>query len=56
LPNLLADVLMFTLIPVAAATIGGGLAAWGTPTPELRSFGQYFAAGVVVTAIENSRW
>lgn len=48
--NLLSNVLMFTLIPVAAATIGGLLAAWRTPSPALRSFVQHFAAGVVTAA------
>ena len=48
--NLLSNVLMFTLIPVAAATIGGILAAWRTPSPGLRSIVQHFAAGVVVAA------
>jgi zinc transporter, ZIP family len=50
LVNLLSNVLVFTLIPVAAATIGGVLAAWRTPSPALRSFVQHFAAGVVMAA------
>lgn len=48
--NPLLEILTFTLIPVAAAIIGGAIAAWRTPTPELRSFVQHFAAGVVVAA------
>ncbi len=48
--NPLLNVLAFTLIPVAAAIIGGAFAAWRTPTPELRSIVQHFAAGVVVAA------
>lgn len=48
--NALLNVLTFTLIPVAAAVVGGVFAAWRTPGPGLRSFVQHFAAGVVVAA------
>ena len=50
--NALLNVLTYTLIPVAAVTSGGLIAAWRTPGPRLRSFVQHFAAGVVVAAIE----
>lgn len=46
----LLNVLTYTLIPVAAATSGGLIAAWRTPGPRLRSYVQHFAAGVVVAA------
>ncbi|WP_339381513.1 ZIP family metal transporter [Brasilonema bromeliae] len=42
--------LAYTLIPVAAATVGGGIAAWRTPGPKLKSVVQHFAAGVVFAA------
>lgn len=47
----LLNVLTYTLIPVAAATVGGAIAAWRVPEPRLRSFIQHFAAGVVVAAV-----
>ncbi|GJD19973.1 zinc transporter [Rivularia sp. IAM M-261] len=43
-------VLPYTLVPVAAATIGGAIAAWRTPGPRLKSIVQHFAAGVVFAA------
>lgn len=66
MPNASLSVLTFTLIPVAAAVVGGVFAAWKTPGPKIRSFVQHFAAGVVVAAAagellpdvvhENSVW
>lgn len=50
MPNALLNVLSFTLIPVAAAALGGVFAAWKVPGPEIRSAVQHFAAGVVVAA------
>lgn len=42
--------LLYTLIPVALATVSGTLAAFRPPGPKLRSFVQHFAAGVVFAA------
>lgn len=44
---LLLTVLGYTLIPVAAALVGSGAAAFREPGPKLRSAFQHFAAGVV---------
>lgn len=41
---------VYTLIPVAAATVGGALAIWRPPGPNLVSTIQHFAAGVVFAA------
>ncbi len=48
--SVLLNVLTYTLIPVAAATLGGVIAAWRTPGARLISYVQHFAAGVVVAA------
>lgn len=50
MPNALLNVLSFTLIPVAAAVLGGVFAVWKIPGSEIRSAVQHFAAGVVVAA------
>lgn len=50
MPDSLLNVLTFTLIPVAAAVLGGVFAVWKKPGPEIRSIVQHFAAGVVVAA------
>jgi ZIP family zinc transporter len=42
--------LTLTLIPVAAAVLGGVFAVWKPPGSKIRSFGQHFAAGVIVAA------
>ncbi len=48
--NEVTRVLLFTLIPVVAATLGGIFSAWRSPGPQLRSIVQHFAAGVVFAA------
>ena len=40
--------LLFSLVPVLAAAISGGVAALRTPGPRLTSGLQHFAAGVAV--------
>ncbi len=40
----------YTLIPVGAAVVGGGVAVWREPGPTLVSTIQHFAAGVVFAA------
>lgn len=42
--------LSYTLIPVGAAVLGGGVAVWRQPGPALVSTIQHFAAGVVFAA------
>lgn len=49
--GLFAQVMAYTLIPVAATIIGGTVAAFRTPGPRLRSGVQHFAAGVVFAAV-----
>ncbi len=49
--DLLARVLTYTLIPAAATILGGVIAAYRTPGPQLRSGVQHFAAGVVFAAV-----
>ena len=51
MPGLLAQVLAYTLLPVAATIAGGAIAAFRTPGPRLRSGVQHFAAGVVFAAV-----
>jgi ZIP family zinc transporter len=46
----LATALLFTLVPVAAAALSGGVAVARPPGPELTSGLQHFAAGVVFAA------
>lgn len=47
----LTSVLTFTAIPVAATILGGLIASFRTPSPQLRSAVQHFAAGVVFAAV-----
>ncbi|AIZ45037.1 transporter [Deinococcus radiopugnans] len=47
----LAQILLLTLIPVAATVLGGVVASFRPPGPRLRSFVQHFAAGVVFAAV-----
>lgn len=49
--GLFAQVMAYTLIPAAATIIGGTVAAFRTPGPQLRSGVQHFAAGVVFAAV-----
>lgn len=44
------NALTYTLIPVGAAVVGGGVAVWRQPGPALVSTIQHFAAGVVFAA------
>lgn len=44
------NALTYTLIPVGAAVVGGGVAVWRQPGPMLVSTIQHFAAGVVFAA------
>jgi ZIP family zinc transporter len=44
------NALAYTLIPVGAAVVGGGVAVWRQPGPALVSTIQHFAAGVVFAA------
>lgn len=46
--NVLATALLYSLIPLLAALVGGVVAAVREPGPTLRSALQHFAAGVVV--------
>lgn len=48
--DLLLKVLAYTLIPIAAVAVGGIITAVRTPSPEVRSYVQHFAAGVVFAA------
>jgi len=48
---MLQQALLFTLIPLAAAVASGVLASFWTPGPEVRSYIQHFAAGVVLAAV-----
>jgi len=47
----LAQVGAFTLIPIAAALLGGILAAFRPPGAMMRSYIQHFAAGVVFASV-----
>lgn len=47
---MLATALLFTLVPLAAAALSGGVAAVRAPGPRLTSGLQHFAAGVVFAA------
>lgn len=47
----LVQVLLFTMAPVVAMAIGGGIAAFHPPRPRLSSAIQHFAAGVVFAAL-----
>ena len=47
----LASVLMFALLPAAAALLGAGIAAFWRPGSALRSSIQHFAAGLLFAAI-----
>ena len=49
--SILSSVLTFTAIPVAATILGGLAASFRTPSPQLRSAVQHFAAGVVFAAV-----
>ncbi|WP_240741551.1 transporter [Deinococcus sp. KSM4-11] len=46
----LGQILTLTLIPVAATILGGTVATFRTPSDQLRSLVQHFAAGVVFAA------
>lgn len=47
----LGGVLLYTLLPVAAVLLGGGVAIFKAPGPRLSSGIQHFAAGVVFAAV-----
>ena len=47
----LGQILLLTLIPVAATLLGGVVASFRPPGPRVRSFVQHFAAGVVFAAV-----
>lgn len=47
----LTQILLLTLIPVAATVLGGVVASFRPPGPRLRSIVQHFAAGVVFAAV-----
>ncbi|CAM3720403.1 hypothetical protein [Deinococcus frigens] len=47
----LTQILLLTLIPVAATILGGVSASFRPPGARLRSFVQHFAAGVVFAAV-----
>ena len=47
----LGEVFRFLLLPLTAVLIGGGIAAFRTPSPRLQSMVQHFAAGVVFAAV-----
>ncbi|GGR74296.1 membrane protein [Deinococcus seoulensis] len=47
----LGQILLLTLIPVAATILGGVVASFRPPGPRVRSFVQHFAAGVVFAAV-----
>ena len=47
----LDQILLLTLIPVAATILGGVIASFRPPSPRVRSFVQHFAAGVVFAAV-----
>ncbi|CAM3448218.1 Transporter [Deinococcus saxicola] len=47
----LGQILLLTLIPVAATILGGVVASFRPPGPCVRSFVQHFAAGVVFAAV-----
>lgn len=47
----LSQILLLTLIPVAATILGGVIASFRPPGARLRSFVQHFAAGVVFAAV-----
>ena len=47
----LTQILLLTLIPVAATILGGVVASFRPPGLRLRSFVQHFAAGVVFAAV-----
>ncbi|MBN9392320.1 MAG: transporter [Chloroflexi bacterium] len=49
--DLFLKVLLFTIIPVAAAILGGIIAAYRPPGPRLGSALQHFAAGMVFAAV-----
>jgi zinc transporter, ZIP family len=49
--SVLPSVLTFTAIPVTATLLGGLVASFHTPSPQLRSMVQHFAAGVVFAAV-----
>jgi zinc transporter, ZIP family len=44
------NVLIYTLIPVAATVIGSAITAWRSPGKRMKSIVQHFAAGVVFSA------
>jgi ZIP family zinc transporter len=49
--DLFLKVVLFTLIPVSAAILGGIIAAYRAPGPRLGSAIQHFAAGMVFAAV-----
>ena len=51
MPDLLQDVLTYTLFPMVATILGGVLAAWRPPGRQMQSMIQHFAAGVVFAAV-----
>ena len=51
MPDLLQDVLTYTLFPVVATILGGAIAAWRPPGRHLQSMIQHFAAGVIFAVI-----
>lgn len=51
MPASFVQILGYTMIPAAAAALGGTVAAWRPPSPRVQSMLQHFAAGVVFAAV-----
>ena len=48
MPHALASALTFALIPAGVALLGAVIATFRTPSPQIRTYVQHFAAGVVL--------
>ena len=48
MPHALASALTFALIPAGVALLGAVVATFRTPSPQIRTYVQHFAAGVVM--------
>ncbi|WP_276256917.1 ZIP family metal transporter [Halomontanus rarus] len=51
MPGTLAQALSYTMLAVVAALVGGLIAVYRTPGPQMESNVQHFAAGVVFAAV-----
>jgi ZIP family zinc transporter len=47
----LSKILMFALLPMGSAIIGGIISIFRPPTPKVRSYIQHFAAGIVFSVV-----